>query len=105
MKNKISKKTKFLKPTKNWEIGFINNFSIPTTPSAVERFIRAMQPWPGAWTNVVLNSKDTPKRLKLLKGHLYADVLVLDEVQLEGKNPVSWEQFKLGYPSYTFPKK
>lgn len=58
-----------------------------------ERFIRAMHPWPGAWTLA------GEKRLKLLKAHLEDEKLVIDEVQLEGKNPVSWKQFKEAYPN------
>ncbi len=57
----------------------------------VERFMRAMQPWPGVWTLV------NGKRLKLNKAHLEDGNLVLDEVQLEGKNPVSYKQFKEAY--------
>lgn len=59
-----------------------------------ERFIRAMSPWPGAWTYL-----PNQKRLKLLKGHVEGDKLVLDEVQLEGKNPVTYQQFKEAYPN------
>ena len=67
------------------------------TPQEAERFIRAMTPWPGVWTH--LNNQ---KRLKLLKAHLEEDKLILDEVQLEGKDPVSWKQFKEGYPKADF---
>lgn len=63
------------------------------TPEEAERFIRAMAPWPGAWTKL-----ENQKRLKLLKAHIEEEKLVLDEVQLEGKDPVSWKQFKEGYP-------
>lgn len=62
-------------------------------PVNSERFIRAMQPWPQAWTLA------DGKRLKILKAHLENEKLVLDEVQLEGKNPVPWKQFKEAYPS------
>ena len=62
-------------------------------PVNAERFIRAMQPWPGAWTLI------DGKRLKILQAHLENEKLVLDEVQLEGKNPVTYQQFKEGYPS------
>ena len=58
-----------------------------TNPEEAERFIRAMQPWPQAWTLI------GKKRLKVLKAHLENGKLVLDEVQLEGKNPVSWKEF------------
>ena len=63
-----------------------------TNPEESERFIRAMQPWPQAWTLI------GKKRLKILKAHLENGKLVLDEVQLESKNPVSWKEFKMGYP-------
>jgi methionyl-tRNA formyltransferase len=64
----------------------------------IERFIRAMHPWPGSWTRVkILGYKDT-RRLKILKAHLERDKLVLDKVQLEGKKPVAWKQFQEGYP-------
>src|SRR3989344_427506 len=62
-------------------------------PVNAERFIRAMQPWPGAWTLI------DGKRLKILQAHLENEKLVLDEVQLESKNPVTYQQFKEGYPS------
>lgn len=58
-----------------------------------ERFMRAMAPWPGAWTKT-----SDGKRLKLLKAHLNGESLILDEVQLEGKNPVSYPQFEAAYP-------
>lgn len=109
---------KFLNPTfkggtlkGEWKIGFIKDFSIRPTPQAVERFIRAMQPWPGAWTRVLLDSKlktQNLKRLIILKSSISNDlslkssVLSLDLVQLEGKNPVAWKQFKEGYPTATF---
>jgi methionyl-tRNA formyltransferase len=71
-------------------------------PLQVERFIRAMYPWPGAWT--LLSSSGAPKgqakRLKLLKSHLENEKLVLDEVQLEGKSPVTAKQFFDAYPQF-----
>ncbi len=67
------------------------------TPEEAERFLRAMNPWPGAWMRL-----ENQKRLKLLKAHLEEGKLVLDEVQLEGKDPVSWKQFKEGYPKADF---
>ncbi|MEK7497657.1 MAG: hypothetical protein AAB656_01945 [Patescibacteria group bacterium] len=53
-----------------------------------ERFIRAMSPWPGAWTFVKVGK--IQKRLKILNSEM---------VQLEGKNPVTWKQFKSAYLS------
>lgn len=69
-------------------------------PAEIERFIRAMDPWPGAWTLLRLSSSGQAKRLKILKAHLEEGKLVPDLVQLEGKNPVSWKQFKQGYPEW-----
>ncbi len=67
-----------------------------------ERFIRAMFPWPGAWTLLRIGSSGQAKRLKILKAHLESGKLILDEVQLEGKNPVRWQQFQEGYPGAKF---
>lgn len=74
--------------------------------SFVSRFIRAMFPYPGAWSLVDLRSTISDdrrlllklKRLKILKAHLENGKLVLDLVQLEGKKPVSFKQFQEGYP-------
>jgi methionyl-tRNA formyltransferase len=64
-------------------------------PIYLERFIRAMSPWPGAWTEILING--LPKRLKILKSHLENGKLIIDLVQLEGKNPVTFKQFSQGY--------
>jgi len=84
----------------------------------IECFIRAMSPWPGAWTEIKVKSQKSclrrqakvkSRRLKILKAHLEETLntqhvtakqikLILDVVQLEGKKPVSWKQFKEGYP-------
>jgi len=80
----------------------------------LERFIRAMFPYPGAWCWVNLSGNSeihfaqkrrlksaTPekKRLKIHKAHFEKGKLVLDQVQLEGKKPVNFKQFQEGYPS------
>lgn len=87
-----------------WEIDFIKDFSLPPSPEVLERFIRALSPWPGAWTFLKLGSgwNFSEKRLKILEAHLEEKTLVLDQVQLEGKNPVSWKEFSLGYPKMAF---
>lgn len=78
--------------------GFIKN---PLKdPLTTDKLFRAMQPWPGIWTLITINKE--PLRLKVNKLHLEGSELVLDEVQLEGKNPVSWDQFSAGYPDYKF---
>jgi methionyl-tRNA formyltransferase len=65
-------------------------------PAKIERKIRTFYPWPGTWTEVKI--KGEKKRLKILKAHLEGNKLILDQVQLEGKNPVSYKQFQEGYP-------
>jgi methionyl-tRNA formyltransferase len=60
----------------------------------LDRAIRAFSPWPGVWTKIDIKGK----RLKFIKAHIDNDRLILDLVQLEGKKPVSWKQFREGYP-------
>ena len=89
--------TKILKK----EDGFIDLNK--TEAAFAERFIRSRHPWPVAWTLLRLDSSgQAQKRLKILKAHVEEEKLILDEVQLEGKKPVSWQQFKEGYPEVKF---
>jgi methionyl-tRNA formyltransferase len=79
----------------------------------IDRLIRAMTPWPGAWTEIKIPDRQPKsiryrqpkKRLKVLKAHLENKNLIFDQVQLEGKNPVSWKQFQEGYPKAKIIKK
>src|SRR5258708_7607493 len=84
--------------------GFIepNKIQNPEEAVNIEGFVRAMSPWPEVYTKVILNPGEMLKKLKLLKVHVEADKLVLDKVQLEGKKPVSFEEFKRGYPNSGF---
>lgn len=61
----------------------------------IERMHRALSPWPGIFTKFDISG--TEKRLKILKLHIVGQKLFLDEVQLEGKNPVLWQQFSEAY--------
>lgn len=73
----------------------------------IERKIRAFFPWPGSYTplaelakikNKILKIKNEELKLKILKAHLDENKkLVIDEVQLEGKKPITWEEFRRGY--------
>ncbi|KKQ92510.1 MAG: Methionyl-tRNA formyltransferase [Microgenomates group bacterium GW2011_GWC1_39_7b] len=96
LKGKISLKTQdeggatYTKIVKR-EDGFVDLKK--DSPEKIERLSRAMYPWPGIWTYL-----PNEKRLKILKCHLEDGKLILDEVQLEGKNPVSWKQFTEAYP-------
>jgi len=64
---------------------------IGTDTDRIERKFRALDPWPGVWTTI------HDKRLIIRALHPDNGKLVLDSVQLEGKNPVSWGQFKTAY--------
>ena len=90
-----------------WEIGFIKDCTLNPNPFTLERFIRAMQPWPTAWSTIRIPGDKETKRLKILKTHLDSltishQSLIIDEVQLEGKTPVSWKQFKEAYSTAIF---
>src|SRR3989344_2820288 len=62
-------------------------FDISNAPNleALDRMARAFYPWPGAWT------KWQGKVVKFLPNKM---------VQIEGKRPVSWKQFKEGYRNF-----
>lgn len=97
------------------ETGFID---WSKTDEQIERTIRALTPWPEAWTTLqelrwwakgALNKPtslstgkakdvDSSKRVKILKAHLNENrKLNIDEIQIEGKNPIGWSEFKSGY--------
>lgn len=78
-----------------WKISFIKDFQSTYSPENIDCFVRALSPWPGAWTKVKV--ADEVKRLKIIKAHVENGKLIPDEVQLEGKNPTNWEQFKEAY--------
>lgn len=61
------------------------------TPQEIDRKIRALFPWPGAYTT--LNNKI----IKIHQAHLEENKLKLDVVQPEGKNPMSFKDFLRGY--------
>lgn len=69
----------------------------------IERKFRALHPWPGIWTKIEINENNennkttSEKRLKILQLHLSNGKIIVDEVQLEGKKPVSWTQFHDAY--------
>ncbi|MFC1600472.1 methionyl-tRNA formyltransferase [Patescibacteria group bacterium] len=99
-----------------WKIEFMKDYATHPSPSTIHNFIRAMQPWPQAWTTIKIKNQDL--RFKILKSHLEPSThhqtlteprasqsrrqstnqkLVFDLVQLESKNPVPWKQFKEGH--------
>ncbi len=61
----------------------------------LEHACRALYPWPGLWTKIPTPHAEL--RMKILSCHLDQDVplqLVLDDVQIEGKNPARWAECK-----------
>ncbi|MBI3385305.1 methionyl-tRNA formyltransferase [Candidatus Gottesmanbacteria bacterium] len=75
------------------EDGFISWEKLIEASNSLYNFYRALTPWPGMWTSLAKNNK----RLKILKAHLEKEKFAIDEVQLEGKKPVSWKQFYEAY--------
>ena len=63
----------------------------------IERQIRALNPWPGTYT--IYNGK----RLKILRAEAVGGKLLIEEVQLEGKKPITFEDFLRGHPDYVKP--
>lgn len=86
-----------------WQIRFMSNYAIKPSSQNLARFIKAMAPWPGAWTFVKLDGK--AKRLKILKAEQKRNKLVIKTVQLEGKKRVDWKTFCQGYPNFKFTTK
>jgi methionyl-tRNA formyltransferase len=82
-------------------IPFIKDFSIKPSPDGLDNFIRSLHSWPGAWSYIKISDR-LSKRIKIIKAELDEGKLVLIEVQLEGKNTVSWKEFLAGYPSAAF---
>jgi methionyl-tRNA formyltransferase len=80
-------------------------------PEKIERSIRAFNPWPIAWTTLedIQNSNtltekillrahiDKNLKVKIFKSHLENGKIKIDELQIEGKNKIRWEEFSNGY--------
>ncbi|MFZ2664353.1 MAG: methionyl-tRNA formyltransferase [Patescibacteria group bacterium] len=80
-------------------------------PEGIDRMIRAFNPWPVAWSYLkdLEKSKNLTKRIKLknnvnkkLKIKIYKALikegkLLIEQVQVEGKNKMSWKDFENGY--------
>jgi methionyl-tRNA formyltransferase len=79
------------------EFPFVKNQKYKVTAKLINNFIKAMKPWPYVWTKVRI--KNDELRMKILKTHINPETgyLELDEVQLEGKNVVSFKQFNENY--------
>lgn len=64
----------------------------------IERFIRALIPWPVAWTYVT-NQQDQKLKMKIFSSTLNSKLstLNLNEVQIEGKQRTFWSQISNYY--------
>ena len=64
----------------------IDSLEVGNSKLEIERAVRAYHPWPGVWTKFRLN--DNEVIIKLLPERM---------VQVEGKKPMSYKDFKNGY--------
>ena len=73
----------------------------PGNPLKLHNLIRSLNPDPGAWTTVPRHSGPDPEsiQIKILSTTISNGKLVINTVQLPGKNPISWKQFQSGYLS------
>lgn len=64
----------------------------------IERFIRALDPWPIAWTYIT-NQKGQSLKMKILSStfNFKLSTLDLNQVQIEGKNITSWSEISKYY--------
>lgn len=65
-------------------------------PTKIERFIRALNPWPIAWTYIT-NSQDKTLKMKLFSSVISNNQLTPKLVQIEGKTPVNWSEISSHY--------
>jgi methionyl-tRNA formyltransferase len=57
----------------------------------IERFIRALNPWPIAWT-FVSNQQNQKLKMKIYSASITNKKLILNTVQIEGKKPINWSE-------------
>lgn len=70
-----------------------SNSTIPAV--IIHQMFRALSPWPGIWTKIVINGIE--KRLKIIALHRNGSQLVVDQVQLEGKAETDFDTFQRAY--------
>ena len=63
----------------------------------IDRFIRAMNPWPIAWTKVQNRSSGQILTLKVFSSRLINHQLIPEQVQLESKTKTTWPQISSYY--------
>jgi len=62
----------------------------------IARFIRALNPWPIAWTYVT-NQQNQILKMKIFSSNLTNQHLVPNQVQIEGKTSTSWSEISSYY--------
>ena len=65
-------------------------------PAKIERFIRAMLPWPIAWTTVK-DQKGKDLTMKILSAAIFNQQLEIKSVQIEGKKITQWSEISKYY--------
>lgn len=60
-------------------------------PAKIERFIRALNPWPIAWT-FVTNQQSQKIKMKILSASTINQQLIPNTVQIESKKIVNWSE-------------
>ena len=72
------------------------NQTLSSSPAEViYNLYRGLNDWPGIWTKVVTQGQE--KRLKITECSLHEGKLIIERVQLEGKNEVDFKTFQEAY--------
>ncbi len=79
-----------------FDIPFVEGFETTYSPETIDRYIRALTPWPGVWTIIPENEASVQphargKRMKIITAKVLDSRLELEHVQLAGKNQVDWQ--------------
>ena len=62
----------------------------------IDRFIRALNPWPVAWT-YIKNQQDQTLKMKIISSKIEKNNLIPIQVQIEGKKTTSWSEIQNYY--------
>jgi methionyl-tRNA formyltransferase len=65
-------------------------------PQKIERFIRALYPWPVAWT-IVKNQHGDSLKMRIFSATSLSNELIPITVQIEGKNKTKWTEINSYY--------
>ena len=66
------------------------------SPLEIYNFIRALYPWPSAWTYVE-NQQHQPLKMKVISSVFSSNKLILQNVQIEGKKIAPWSEISSYY--------